>query len=526
MTGELIGAGLDVFYLLWLWVPGIVLTYRIGFRHPLDLLPIGFLLSTAVASLVYSVTYALGISALAVPTTRAILLVSGLIALATLLRSVIPIATAALWASAIALFGVFLRNIFRLDGWMQQADHWLTGWITVVIQAGLGSDIYADDEVVKKGIAFPVIYGLGRQGLYLAAVPTVALILIVLATFRLVTTILTSDTARGRAWIFAGVMALWVSTSMFWGFSTYQHGHGLVALSVGVASRLLVGTLPDITESSSRKGLMKAPTTWMVAAGIFVATFVMAQSRIESFALAMLLALPFLWQKPDSKTWGLLAPRLVAVLGGPIGFFVWFVSIDVAPVTFAPRAVIFAVVFGAAIGAAVILFYLPSLGNLARWGIPLVFTGGLVAYLLPFFGSRNQLYFLQLNTFLGEGLWGYSWWFFLAAGIFLASDRHRTPRENLVLWLGMVAVMFTILIKSIDNFGQQGQGNIREGWSDSVNRTLFHSLSLVTAIGAVAISRILRRFGRAGQGQPRNTPAKTTTALSRLDSAHTSTAHH
>ena len=513
MTPEVIGAGLDFFYLLWLWVPGIVLSYRFGFRHPTDLLPIGFLLSTAVASLVYSVTHALGLSALAVPTTRALLLVSGLIALATLMKSVLPIATAALWASAIALFGVFLRNILRLDGWMQQADHWLTGWITVVIQADLGSDIYADDAVVKKGIAFPVIYGLGRQGLYLAAVPTVVLILIVLATYRLITTILTSNSARSRAWIFAGVMALWLSTSMFWGLSTYQHGHGLVALSVAVASRLVVSTLPDVTESPARRSQTRPPTTWMVAGGLFLSTFVMAQSRIESFALGMLLVLPFLWQKPASKTWAVFAPRLVAILGGPIGFFVWFMSIDVAPVTFAPRAVIFAVVFGAAISAAVIFFYRPSLGYLARWGIPLVFAGALVAYLLPIFSSRNQLYFLQLNTFLGEGLWGYSWWFFLAAGIFLASDRQKTPRENLVLWLGIVAIMFTILVKSIDNFGQQGQGNIREGWSDSVNRTLFHSFGLVTAIGTVAISRTLRRFGLAQKGQPGNESVTTSTAL-------------
>ena len=233
----------------------------------------------------------------------------------------------------------------------------------------------------------------------------------------------------------------------------------------------------------------------MVAIGLFVATFVIAQSRIESFALGMLLVLPVLWQRPPAKSWRTFAPRVVAVIGGPLGFFAWFGSIQQMPIDFAPPAITFSLIFLAAIVGATALFFFPTLDFLARWGIPLVFAGALVSYLFPLFGSRNHFFFLRLNTFYGEGLWGYTWWFFLAAGIFLAIDRAKTPRENIVLWLAAVVVMLTILVKALDNFGKPGQGVIRDGWSDSVNRTLFHSFPLITAMGSVAVSRMLRRFG-------------------------------
>lgn len=504
MIPEFIGAGLDLFYLLWFWLPGIVMAYRFGFRYFTDLLPIGFLLSSAVSTLVYSVTFALGLSSVSVPTTRVILLIGGLVAVATLLKSLKTLAMAGLWAATISAVAIVFRNILRLDGWMQQADHWLSGWIAELAQSGNDALMHSFVDVHKKGIAFPIVYGMGREGLFLAAIPTVILILIVMATYRLTATILTADSAKTRIWIFLGILALWLSTSMFLGFSTYQHGHGFVTLGVAIAGRLVITTLPRHNAHSTLQSAISDPSTWMVAIGLFVATFVMAQSRIESFALGMLLVLPFLWQRSPKKTWRAFLPRLLAVLGGPMGFLIWFGSIQAMPVDFAPPAVIFGVIFLVAIIGASSLFLVPGLNDVARWGIPLAFAGALISYLFPFFGSRNHFFFLRLNTFYGEGLWGYTWWFFLAAGIFLALDKTKTPRENLALWLGVVVVMFTILVKAIDNFGQAGQGVIRDGWSDSVNRTLFHAFSLVTAIGAVAVSRVLRRSSAptASAGEP------------------------
>lgn len=516
MMREIIGAGLDLSYLLWFWIPGILVTYRLGFRYVTDVLPIGFLFSSAVTTLTFAVVYPLGLSVYTVETARVILLIVGVLLLFMARRDITNLPVYGLWVTGISVFAIFSRNILRLDSWVQdQADHWLSGWLTLLIRLDNEIDIFANgpgifgtNEVIKKGIVFPLVHGMGREGLYLAAVPVIIFVLILMASYRLVGTVLTKESGKERAVAFGAMLLLWLSTPLFVGFTTFLHGHGFVALGVAVASRLVIDSLPATkTNSSSEEKTSQELSPWTIGAGLFLATFVMSQSRIESFVLAVLVVLPFLSPKPFERTWKDFWPRLLAVLGGPIGFIVWFASIGRVPIEFASPGVMFLIVMLVAAITVAVLYFAPWVQHLARWAIPAVFVAALVPYLLPIGGTRNNFYFVWLNTFLGEGFWGYTWWFVLATFIVLALDRTKTPRQNLLLWLGIVVILFTLLVKAIDNIGQPSQGNIRDGWSDSVNRSLFHSIPLAIAVGSTALVRFFDRLSRPREAYRRDARA-------------------
>lgn len=501
MIAEFLGATLDIAYTLWFWAPGILAARLLGFRHPLDLLPLGFLISTAVATVVYSVAYPLVWSEFSVSLTRSLLAVISIVAVAMLRGRIRDLFLPATIALVITAISATVRNVFRLDGWMQQVDHFFTGWIATLMQTGDEGDLFTFVDVYKKGLAFPVVLGMGREGLLLAVMPLIILTLVVLATFRLTTIVLHGQDKRVVPFVLLAVLAVWASSPMFLGLSTYQHGHGMVSLAIAVAVRLVVAAVYRHNPTGNSR-FDASSGLWSLAIGIFVATFVMGQSRIESFALAVLVVLPFLWSHQGEKTWTAFLPRLLAAVGGPLGFIVWFASIGTTPRDLSPAWAIFTIVLAGGIVAGGFFFLFPRLDVLARYSIPLIMVGGLIPYLLPLGGSRNNFAFLRLNTFYGEGYWGFTWWLIVAAMIFLLLDNKKTPRENLVLWLATVVILFTILVKAADGFGQRW-GSIRDGWSDSVNRTLFHSFSLVYTVTVAAIVSIITRWGsRKPTGHP------------------------
>ena len=489
MTQELFGAALDSVYLLWWWVPGIVLVRVMGFRNAVDQLALGLILSAAISSVIYVGAFSLGSSELSLPITRGVflaLIVLGIIFLRRDLRSVL---LASFIAGGISVVSVTLRNLLRLDGWMGDTDHLITLWVAEIIEASDEGPIFSHSATQKKGLIFPLLLGLGRSGLFLGAMPVVIFIVLLLATARLV------HIATNQRWStpltvgFFLILLMWLSSPMFVGLSTYAHGHAIASLAVAVAVRFVVaGASSPIGTASTRAHLSESG--WAIAIAISAASFVLAQTRIEAFLLALLISLPILWRERAISPRPDYLQRLTVALGGPIGFALWFAGVGSFPLGSINPGLFYAVLFGGTVIVTTVLFLWPGLRNVLMVGIPTVMISGLFFYLLPIGGSRNNLYYLWLNLFEGAGYWGYVWWVITILLVVFTLSPAKTSRERLLLWLTFVAILFTVLVKAFDG-SLDRWGSIRDGWSDSVNRTIFHAYSMVTAVAVLLVSRLI-----------------------------------
>jgi len=496
MMIEIAGGILDLVFVLWLWIPGIVLSLAIGLRNPADALPLGFIFSASVVLLVYSLGLIVGFTEW-VLVARVVLSVLGLFGLYCLRHEVRSIIAPAGLATTIATAVVAVRNVGRLDGWMLGADQFLTAWVASLMQAGDVSGIFEWTDVQKKGLALPVLLGVGREGLLLLAITTLIFVLALLATYRLVSFVLNDVNPRTLTVVMVGALAVWASSAMFWGFAFYQHGHALVALCVAVLVRLVLGVVHR-----------SEPET-VTAIALFTTTFVLAQTRTEIFILGYLLLLPYLWRRPNEMGFRALSLRLLAALGGPVGVTLWWGAADSSPLDALPAGVTLSVILLVAIGATLFVFYLPGVRSVVAIAIPAVLAGGTVPFLLQRRRSgANNLEPLVANTFLGEGMWGYVWWLVLIGFTVVFATRNKTAEERNLLWLTVIAILFTIVIKATDGMGGGRLGIIRLGWGDSVNRTLFHSFPLVFAITTLGLSywlRLSRPPDRFGESLRKNT---------------------
>ena len=491
MIPELVGATFDTMYVLWLWVPGILLALLMQFRHPLDVLIIGFVISAAIAGLTYLVTYSFGLSTYSVPVTRVVLAVTVVISVFFLRRHVSMALAPLLISTAVTVSAVGLRNILRLDGWMGETDHIITLWVAEMMQAGDEGTMWTSSSAAfKKGLIFPVLLGLGRPGLLMPSIQVVIFALILVASYRLIQVTTRNQPSVLPAISFGLVLVAWVASPMFLGFPFYAHGHGIAALSGAVLARLVIDGVHRTVSGADAVAARSGPTDWAYAVTIAITALVLAQSRIEAFVLSFLIVTPLLWQPRRQDAFEDLAQRVIISLGGVMGFSMWLLATGITPIRSLGPWFLVSLLISAVVAGTVALFFVSPLRRIAHATLTISLVVALAVYLLPIGGSRNNVAPLWQNIFLGTGYWGYSWWFVLVGAVLLYLQRNSNSREQLLLWLAFVAVLFTFLAKALDE-SPEAWGIIRLGWSDSVNRSIFHALPLMTAVASIGFHRFL-----------------------------------
>lgn len=480
MIQDIVGAAYDSFYILLFWSPGLLATLLLGVRRLSHALPLGFLLSSVFMSIVYTTT------ALArIPETfwlaSKLAFGAALIGLGVtaLIRRPPGLVTNGMVMAGITAIAVIARNIFRLDVRPQYSDQFVIGWISQLMDSGIDPAALGTVDYIKRSFIFPLILTAGRDGtITIALIPIVA-ILMVMASYHLVRVLTEKTDGKLRVAVFVAVVLLWATSSFFWGMFGYQNAHVLVALGVAV---LLSSVFGFRQENES---------PWLGPIAGFVAGFVIAQSRIEAVALALLLMVPLLFFSHRRNS-GASRRYLTALFGAPLGFFLWLVTTDAFVFEIVPAPVV-ALIF---VPLVVLLIFPRISAPLGRILVPGVF-GILVALAIWFLfladGSERRRTQFFVNTFLGDGMWGYGPWAFLL--IVLVTSLWKMPhRDALLLWVTAVAILFTIDVKIIDGLIEVGGiPGFGRGWTDSTNRAFFHLFAPITAVMAIGIIRSINK---------------------------------
>ncbi len=479
MSADWLAATLDSVYMLWLWLPGIAWAAVWGFRNWIDKAVIGFIVSALVANLTFLVMYVVGQAESFVPVVRSILLMA-FIGAALLLRARLSsvLAVSGLAVTVVG-FAAILRNILRVDGWLISYDHIVTAIAAHFIQSGQLGEQTISEAIYKKGLTFPIVLALGRDDLLLGVTPVVVFILLLAATYRVIDLILDTAAWPPRLGLWGVSVALWGTSEMFWGYPFYQHGHVIVALGIAAYTTLIFQYLKNPTLS------------WRLTSALVVTGIVLTQSRFEAFILVFFLSLPILWSlRAKSVNWRGILHAVAISLAWPVGFSVWIGALGNFPVSGISIWLISVMSFVGAVIVATVLYGVPGSRYYVIHFVWATLLGSTVAFL--FFAREGEDWSaFYANTFQGEGQWGSFWWVPVLAIVFLTVSK-KTSVEALVVWLTVVIILLTILVKITDGFPLGRLGRIRTGWGDSVNRTLFHAFPLVTAIVAVSLHKIFR----------------------------------
>ena len=469
MSADLAGAILDFGYLIALWFPGILLARSIGHRSAWLSLTLGFLFSTVVIVVLFHLTALF-------QATENWWLISKIVLLVLLgvgawnalrqrdLASLNPLGI----AFVIASVAVIARNLFRMDGRLRGWDHFLVGWISSLAQSGHDPTHFGGSEYIKRGFAVPLLLAQGREGQLLLSITVVILLLALISTFQLATSIGTKWNALGIS-LGIGLVILWLTTVIVWGMAFFLNGHALMALAVAT----LVAQVVHRDTSIARTALELVT--------VFVAGFIIASTRPEGVALAILLAFP-IFVRPALETSRQTAWRLVAIMGAPLGFVMWFMTTNF----FALSTLATLIINITALIAVAIVFL--SVQAKPDWHQMFVLIGGIilvVVALLQLVGVPPRLGTLAVflsNSFLGTGLWGILPWVFVGVFIIHAFVSTDNRVNNLVTLTGF-AVVFTVAVKIVDGLVVTGGiSGLSLGWFDSVNRAFFHLIALPSAL--------------------------------------------
>ena len=469
MTGDVAGAVLDFGYIVAMWFPGILLIRAIGLKNTWASLTVGFLTSAVVVIILFHMTAL-------VQATHAWWFISKIVLLALLVatvwisvrkqdRAVLTPLGVALAISAIA---VIARNIFRLDGRFRGPDQFLVGWISSLAQSGHDPEYFGGSDYIKRGFALPLLLAQGREGQLLLSITIVIILLALISTFVLASSI-------GTKWNLIGIslgvalIVVWFTTPIVWGMAFYINGHVLMALAVATLASHVVSKDPTMPHSPPE------------LATVFVAGFTLASTRPEGVVLALILSFP-LFVKPLGERRRDTSWRLVAILGAPLAFVMWFETTNFFGMGLLPSLVISAGLITAVIG----LFF--ALYAKVSWHLPIAMAAGgilLAAAISQLLGSPpglNTLTVFVNNSFLGVGWWGVTPWLFI--GVFIVHALFRSDkRVTMLVTLTAFAVAFTIAVKIVDGIVEIGGiPGLSLGWFDSVNRAFFHLIALPSAL--------------------------------------------
>lgn len=476
-------AVVDLFYLVLFWAPGTILASASGEKNKLMQPLMGFMISAALATLVFSLAGTAEI--LGTPVRHVVFILVGLAglflsrrALPSLLRfGLVPV----LVLSTVA---VASRNLLRLDGRPLASDQFLIGWIAHRLGEGLSPETIGTTDLVKRGFAYPILLGFGADDRLLISMTTVIWMLAIIAAGALLIAVTGSQITLRHVFVGTTVFALWATSSLFLALAFYQNGHALASVALTVlmiyAVRYTKEGAPDIS----------------FALGALTSGFVLGQARPEGFVLTLLVLIPLLkWVDGGPRARGLLG---ISVMGGYMGFLIWMITtsgflFDMVwlPVALIPLLVVFALV------ARTDLFrwFLEVLPWLSA-GILLIGSVRLLFLQDQDLGRWNTFF---SNTFLGEGMWGTAPWFSLVGlTALLALRKGRT--ETLLGFGVLTGILFTIAVKLLDGGLTNFSAGLSNGWGDSINRGLFHVWGPIFVGTVIGLEKILRpgvtRFDR------------------------------
>ena len=480
MGQDIIGAAYDGLYIVLFWGPGLVTALLLGARQLSHALPLGFLISTALMSGLYTSMAFVGNPGAFWFVSKVVFAVA-LISLGgvALIRRPSGVLDNALVMSAITAVAVITRNILRLDVRPQYSDQFVIGWISSLMNSGVDPTVLGSVDYIKRSFIFPMILTAGREGTITISVVSIIAILMIMATYHLARVLTENVDGKIRTLVFIAVLLLWATSSFFWAMFGYQNAHVLVALGVAVLLSSVFGF---------RQGNQ---SPWLGPIAGFLAGFVVAQSRIEAVALALLLMVPLLFFSHRHST-GASRRHLFAFFGPTFGFFLWLITTDAFVFDYVPAPFV-ALIFVPLIALIIFPRISRPLGRALVPGVIAILIALTIWYLFLVDGAERRRTQFFVNTFLGDGMWGYGAWAFLVIVLFTTLWK-MSHRDALLLWATAVAILFTIDVKIIDGLIEVGGiPGFGQGWTDSTNRAFFHLFAPITAVMVTGIIRALNK---------------------------------
>lgn len=364
-----------------------------------------------------------------------------------------------------------------------------------VAVVGLGGEVDNLDPIAgsaKRGIAYPLMLGLGPEGRVLAGFTPLLFMMILLAVGWIAWQIL-RDTVRPQAfWIAVGSLGLFsLSVPIFRAAMFYLNAHILM----GFAMVLLVGGLLLARQQRSFSGL---PLLLTLVGGVIGVT-----ARVEGIVLVLALLVALVGQSWWSSS--VERMRLFATLAIVGITFTWWLSSTNSPLIERFGLTSWILVVLSLVGAA--LAASPWIDRLRGALLPL-FAAAVVGVLLGGIAmSANPLAQVLAqwpNLGLGRGGWATAAHVFIGSVVLLGFFRRSLAYRWL---LGISALMIvTILFSKGFDGGSFSVGFGREGFYDSVNRMWLHVMPTIMVMTIVGYAELLHsaffakhRADRGGQ---------------------------
>lgn len=361
-----------------------------------------------------------------------------------------------------------------------------------VAVVGLGGEVDNLDPIAgsaKRGIAYPLMLGLGPEGRVLAGFTPLLFMMILLAVGWIAWQILRNSVRPLAFWIAVGGLGLFsLSVPIFRAAMFYLNAHILM----GFAMVLLVGGFLLARQDRSFSGL---PLILTVLGGVIGVT-----ARVEGIVLVLALLVALVGQRWWSSS--VERVRLFATLA-IIGLtFTWWLSTTNSPLVERFGLTSWVLVVLSLVGAA--LAASPWIDRLRRALLPL-FAAAVVGVLIGGIAMSGdplaQVLAQWPNLGLGRGGWATAAHVFIGSVVLLGFFRRSLAYRWL---LGISALMIaTILFSKGFDGGSFSVGFGREGFYDSVNRMWLHVMPTIMVMTVVGYAELVHSafFASARRGR-------------------------
>ena len=385
-----------------------------------------------------------------------------------------------LWRPALGAIGVFgagsvvaLATKYLFDiGERHHSDSANVLALAVVAIQGDMADTSPISGAFKRGIAYPLMLGLGPEGRILSAYTPLVYLALLLATGWIAWQIVRHHVSWEVFAVVATTIGIFsLSVPMFRAAMFYLNGHTLMAFAL----ILMVG---GFLLARRDQAFSTLPTVLTLFGGVLGAT-----ARIEGIALVLILVVALVdqkwWRRGDDRL------RLFASLG-LIGLsLTWWLSSLNSPVLdrfgLSDWILVGLSVVGAGLAASKLL------DPLRGWLVPLIALViiGLLGRVVWQSGDPLRTVLAQWpNLGLGRGGWGTAAHVFLGSAVLLGW-KSRSTEYRWLFGLSTLIIGAILFTKTFDGgFG-------REGFYDSVNRMWIHVMPVILASALVGYSELI-----------------------------------
>lgn len=388
--------------------------------------------------------------------------------------------------SALALFGsasvVALGSKYVLDiGERHHSDSANVLALAIVAIQGDMESVDAISNSYKRGIAYPLMLGLGPEGRILAGFTPMVFVIILLAAAWLAWDQLGSRPSKWQfGLVFAAVLGFGLSVPMFRASMFYLNGHTLMGLAV-----LLLAT--GFLLMRSQGSFLGAPAAFVLVGGVLGVT-----SRVEGVALVLAIVAAIAGTfTPRSRSERLTFFSVIGLIGLSLPW--WLVTLESPALerVGVPGGIL---PWVALAGAA--LVSLPLVDRIRPSFLPIFSV--ILLFLLgsQVWESNDPLRVILSqwpNLGLGAGGWGTAAHVFVGSLVLLSWK----ARSHAYRWLVIVVAVTlgAILYSKTFDGGFGGPG-----FYDSVNRMWLHAMPLITALTLLGYNELvtqIRAWGRS-----------------------------